>query len=72
MGQKPRHESVRIGFKQDFAGYRHPPVKVSVTSSAHAAEVLQSAKRLKCSLTYLFAQIGRWKNARVDEKLLPC
>ena len=41
MGQKPRHESVRIGVKQDSAGYRHPPVKVSVTSSAHAAEVLQ-------------------------------
>ena len=47
VGQKPRHEAVRIGLKRESAGGQPRPVKVSVASSAHAMEILWSAKRLK-------------------------
>ena len=49
VGCKPRHESVRIGFKKqtEADSNKHRPVKVSVASAAHAIAILRSAKRLK-------------------------
>ena len=60
VGCKPRHESVRIGFKKqtEADSNKHRPVKVSVISSAHAIAILRSAKRLK--------SVERFKNVFIS------
>jgi len=51
LGEKPRHESVRIGVqKSDESKQR--PVKVSLASSAHAIQILRAARKLKDSDGY--------------------
>ena len=51
LGEKPRHESVRIGTKKESDSGRPVPrpVKVSVASSAHVFQILRAAKKLKDS-----------------------
>ena len=60
VGCKPRHESVRIGFKKQTEpdSNKHRPVKVSVASSAHVMAILRSAKRLK--------SVERFKNVFIS------
>ena len=60
VGCKPRHESVRIGFKKqtEADSNKHRPVKVSLASSAHAIAILRSAKRLK--------SVERFKNVFIS------
>ena len=60
VGCKPRHESVRIGFKKqtEADSNKRRPVKVSVASSAHAIAILRSAKRLK--------SVERFKNVFIS------
>ena len=50
LGEKPRHESLRIGFKCDTGKRR--PVKVKLPSSDHVHRILKQAKTLKQSSAY--------------------
>jgi hypothetical protein len=48
VGEKPRHESVRIGLKtSEVQTVRHRPVKVKLADSSHVIQILRSAKKLK-------------------------
>ena len=59
VGQKPRHESVRIGKKQAETEPSKPrPVKVSLASHAHVTEILRSARLLK--------NVERFKNVFIS------
>ncbi len=49
LGEKPRHESVRIGVKEESGTdkSRPRPVKISLSSSAHVIRILRAARNLK-------------------------
>ena len=52
LGEKPRHESVRIGVRKESPSDQPRPVKVSVASSAHVFQILRAARKLKDSERY--------------------
>ena len=49
VGEKIRHESVRIGIQKRSAtdSSKPRPVKVTVASSAHAFQIIRAARKLK-------------------------
>ena len=52
VGEKPRHDSVRIGSRPSSKAERHRPVKVRLADSSHVIQILRSAKKLKETDTY--------------------
>ena len=52
LGEKPKHESVRIGLKSEKGTDRPQPVKVSLASATHAQQILRTARRLRGSVQY--------------------
>ena len=64
IGEKPRHESVRIGVQQPTSGSdqsRPRPIKVSVSTAAHVFQVLKAARMLKSieQYTEVFIHLDR-------------
>ena len=54
IGEKPRHESVRVGVKKstDSETGRHRPIKVRMSNSSHVIQILRAARKLKDSAAY--------------------
>ena len=64
IGEKPRHDSVRIGVLQPTSGSdqsRPRPIKVSVSTAAHVFQVLKAARMLKSieQYTEVFIHLDR-------------
>ena len=54
IGEKPRHESVRVGVKKstDSETGRHRPIKVRLSNSSHVIQILRAARKLKDTAAY--------------------
>ena len=71
VGEKPRHESVRIGLKtsSEAVGERHRPIKVRLSDASHVIQILRVARKLK--ETDSFLQIDLRRKGSSGVKLWP-
>ena len=68
LGEKPRHESLRLGVK--CSAGKHRPVKVKLPTPDHANRISKQAKTLKQSSCYssVFIAPDRTKSEREDRR----